>query len=254
MDKKCPYCGQSIPEEASFCLHCFTPLNIVKYSDSEDNGKSKNAITAIVFSIIIIVVLTAVLTCSISKINNDKAAAIYSGNSSQISTEENISDTATFSTKETATEKITTKKATDSKEASTASEASKSTSATTEKQTTIKESTPKKSETKATVKATEKTTTSVPAVVISNGILSKYPSDRKNKSYTIPYDVTRIEKNAFNNKYIKTLTFSKRENVECDWANLFAGLKNLETVYVYPGTSADLEGLQYFDGEIVYYD
>ncbi len=26
MEKKCPNCGSNLPEEASFCMHCFTPL------------------------------------------------------------------------------------------------------------------------------------------------------------------------------------------------------------------------------------
>ena len=85
-------------------------------------------------------------------------------------------------------------------------------------------------------------------------MLKKYPSSRKSSSYTVPYEVKEISKDAFkDNKYLKTLKFSKRADLKCNWDNLFASLSGLETIYIYAGTSADTQGMQFFTGEIVYY-
>ena len=84
-------------------------------------------------------------------------------------------------------------------------------------------------------------------------MLVSYPSSRKDRSYTVPSTVTKINSGAFRNSYLETLTFSKRQSLDCDWAELFAGLPNLKTIYIYTGTDADTVGKQYFNGEIIYY-
>lgn len=93
------------------------------------------------------------------------------------------------------------------------------------------------------------------SVVYNDSTLVYYPSAKTNSEFTIPNYVTKIEKNAFkSNKYLESIKFSKNESFNCDWKNLFSSLENLNTIIIYAGTNADLIGMQYFDGEIVYYD
>lgn len=84
-----------------------------------------------------------------------------------------------------------------------------------------------------------------------------YPQTKSDSRYNVPSNVTSINRNAFNgNAYLKTIKFSKRVQLYVDWKNIFSdnNLKNLETIEVYPGTDADLKGIKYFNGEIIYYD
>jgi len=98
------------------------------------------------------------------------------------------------------------------------------------------------------------TTTESKEVIITSGVLKRYPAAKSSKSYTVPYQVKRIADGAFEvNTHLTSLKFSKRENLECDWSRLFSALPNLKTIYIYPGTTADTLGMQYFDGEIIYY-
>lgn len=250
MDKKCPNCGNALPEEASFCLHCFTPLNVTPLDISEaGKNKSKKFFVLILFALCAVILISTFICVHNSKSHNDNTTT-----SAKQTTTISTSTTKQTTTKKTeAVQKTTVAKSTTKIISTTASttdvsssKQQKTTKATT-KQTTTKKTTTKK--------ATTIKTTALSPVIIDGGTLTNYPAGRANSSYTVPYSVTKIAGDAFNNnKYLKTLKFSKREAVECDWSNLFSSLPNLETVYVYPGTSADLEGLQYFDGEIVYYD
>lgn len=248
MDKKCPNCSNALPEEASFCMHCFTPLNVTPQELNENKtGNSKKIIVLILFVLCAVIFISTFICVHNSKNHDD---------SKYISTEH----TTTINT--ATTEQTTTKKAVAIQKTTVTKSTTKSTStsttvASTSMQQKTTKATTKQASTKinTTKKATTIKPTSPPPVVIEGGTLSNYPADRTSSSYTIPNSVTRISGDAFNNnKYLKTLKFSKRETVDCDWRNLFLSLPNLETVYIYPGTSADLEGLQYFDGEIVYYD
>lgn len=254
MDKKCPNCGQAIPEEASFCLHCFTVLNLKKLEETTDNAKkSKNKKLIILITAFIILILSIMLSVFIIKGNTTNTVAETS--------KQDITQSTTHPTNKALTTKLTTKKET----TTTAKATEKTTEKPTDKiisSTTLKPettSTTIETTTKATTsisKTTSKpTTTSAPKVFIDGGTLKNYPANKKNSSYTIPYKVKKISNHAFNNnKYIKTLKFSKREKIDCNWADVFASLPNLKTIYVYPGTDADLIGLQYFNGEIIYYD
>ena len=98
----------------------------------------------------------------------------------------------------------------------------------------------------------KKTTTEVLTPTISGSVLKKYPTDKKDSTYEIPYKVKKISRGAFDNKYITTLKFSSREDVECDYNELFRSMPNLKTIYIYAGTTADLDGKQYFHGKIIY--
>lgn len=252
MDKKCPNCGNALPEEASFCMHCFTPLNVTPLEPSEaGKNKSKKFIALILFALCLcaVILISTFICVHNSKSHNDNTTT----SAKQTTTISNATTKQTTTIKAEAVQKTTVANSTTKIISTTASTTAVSTSKqqkttkATTKQTTTKKTTTKKT---TTIK-----TTAAPPVIIDSGILINYPAGRTNSSYTVPYSVTKIAGNAFNNnKYLKTLKFSRREAVECDWGNLFSSLPNLETVYVYPGTSADLEGLQYFDGEIVYYD
>lgn len=249
MDKKCPNCGNALPEEASFCMHCFTPLNVTPLEPSEaGKNKSKKFIALILFALCAVILISTFICVHNSRSHDDATSSVKQVTTISTSTTKQTTTKKTEAVQKTTVAKSTTKiiSTTASTTDVSTSKQQKTTKATT-KQTTTKKTTTKKS---TTIK-----TTALSPVIIDGGILTNYPSGRTNSSYTVPYSVTKIAGNAFNNnKYLKTLKFSKREAVECDWSNLFSSLPNLETVYVYPGTSADLEGLQYFDGEIVYYD
>lgn len=238
LDKKCPNCGNALPEEASFCMHCFTPLNITPLESSElGKNKSKKFIVLILFALCAVILVSTLICVHNSRNYNDDTTSFA----------KQVTTMSTATTKQTTTKKDLTTENTTVAESTTAKPTSTTTTAVQTTKTTTKLTTTKK--------ATTIKTTVAPPVIIDGGMLTNYPADRTNSSYTVPYNVTKIASNAFNNnKYLRTLRFSKREAVECDWRNLFSSLPNLETVYVYPGTSADLEGLQYFDGEIVYYD
>lgn len=96
---------------------------------------------------------------------------------------------------------------------------------------------------------------SVDGVVFIGSKLVYYPAGISKTSYTIPDFVDEISNDAFKgNTKIKKLRFSNNENFKCDWKNLFKSLENLESIVVYSGTPADTSGIQYFDGEIIYYD
>ena len=253
LGKRCPNCGSDLPEEASFCLDCFTPLNVTPIITKESSKKQPKGIIYLILAIVFVSALVSVLIVSTTAKKQDNSTTQSTTTAAAMAIKVTTSKQST--TKKTvSTEKSTATDSTAETESTTTSTTESTTKATT---TTKPTTTKKKSTTKAVTTTkraitTEKTTT--PSVVINEGTLVSYPPDKTSSTYKIPYNVKKINNNAFNNKYIKTIKFSKRETVECDWANLFSCLPNLKTVYVYPGTSADLEGLQYFDGEIVYYD
>lgn len=238
LDKKCPNCGNALPEEASFCMHCFTPLNITSLKPSEaGKNKSKKFIVLILFALCAVILISTFICVHNSRSRDDAA----------ISSDKQATTISPITTRQTTTKNAVTTQKTTIAKSTTAKPTSTTTTALQTTKTTTKLTTTKK--------ATTIKTTAAPPVIIEGDILTNYPADRTNSSYTIPNSVTKIAVNAFNNnKYLNTLKFSKYEAVECDWENLFSSLPNLETVYVYPGTAADLEGLKYFDGEIVYYD
>ncbi len=257
MKMKCPNCGAELPQGAGFCLHCFTVIGEKKPPQAQKApSKGRQKLIIVIISALVIAAGAVAVFCAAGR---PEKAPEQSEGVVAVSTE---STTSAARTAAQSTEKSTEKKTEKPAETSASTEATSQTEAqtgtastradteqtsgeTTKKETTAKETTAKKE------KTTKKEST---AVVIKNGVLLKYPAARKSSSYTIPYGVTSISKNAFEtNRYLKTLKFSKRENLKCDWNNLFSALPNLKTIYIYAGTSADTEGMQYFGGEIIYY-
>ncbi|MBQ7740226.1 MAG: hypothetical protein IJT65_03225 [Eubacterium sp.] len=221
-------------------MHCFSLIN---EKQPPEQGAPRRKKAGLLVSLAA-VVLIAVVVCSILIFNKNKNEE-KPLNSSSVTTAQTqrISQTET---NPVATEKPLSTTVSTTKERQSENEINQ-TQQTSEK----------------TVKETEKSTVANPKttkqasrkIVIKNGRLISYPAGLKNSSYTIPYDVKSIEKDAFKgNKYLKKIKFSKRETLNCDWNNLFRCLPNLDTIYIYAGTNADTEGMQYFSGEIVYYD
>lgn len=250
MSKKCPNCNNEMPEEASFCLHCFTLISKPNLSVVEggSNKLTKQKIGISVIAVLLICVLFTVIAFANNandKIVNEQTSSVANAKSAEISTQ----STEHTSVSEALITSDYSLQTSDTTQAQTTNTSTTITTTTPNTTTTTTVTTSK------TTKATTKITTTVNTdVIFSGSTLISYPQGRKNSSYTIPYKVTKISNNAFDNDYLKTLKFSKREHIDCDWENLFSSMPNLKTVYVYPGTDADIEGLQYFDGEIVYYD
>ena len=242
MKNICPHCKAEMPEEASFCLKCMTPRSIEKAEFP--NKKSKTGIYAAVIISFLVIIATALIIIAYPRSQNLTAAttnqiqrqAVTETNPTTNITKVSSTVSTTKATKLTTTE--TTEKTSESTQ--TTEETTETTAETTTETTTV----------------TKKEATTASTKIIYNGdTLVEYPSSRKDKSFTVPYSVKKISNGAFSkNKHLKTIKFSKREKLECDWAKLYSNLPELKTVYVYPGTDADLIGLQYFDGEIVYYD
>lgn len=250
MENRCPNCNSPLPTGAGFCLHCFTMLNKKAPPESEKVKKNKTAL---------IVICALIIACGVALgfFLNNKPSANKEPESVSVIVSESKSEAESLDekTSEAVTQKATTEKTTVSETASeeTSSEATTQTtneitSLTTTETTTATTETTKNSTTK------KETTTKQEEIIIKNGVLKSYPKSLKASSYTIPYSVTKIEKGAFTgNRNIKTLKFSKRESVSCNWQSLFSELSGLKTIYIYAGTSVDTEGMQYFGGEIIYY-
>ncbi len=247
MDKKCPHCNRPMPKGSSFCMYCFRNVNKLKEPDINQSRRNIRPALTVLVAVVLIAITAGSITIAAKSYDSDKTEA---QSTAQAAT---VTEAATQSVSYTET---TTEKATSS---TTATE--KATATTTEK--TSEEATSEtvedvvtQSEKALTKKITRKVTTATVSnkVIISSGVLKKYPASKNSASYTIPYDVKKISDNAFEvNRNLKTLKFSKRENLDCNWDKLFSALPNLKTIYIYPGTSADTRGMQYFDGEIIYY-
>lgn len=261
-ERKCPHCNTELPEEAFWCMHC--GKYIVKlYNPNIETGKSKthNAKKG-VFLVIsaAVVLLTAFTVFAQNELNESKplssdassqsseatdgAFVVYSSTHKEAST----ADTEAQSSKSTSQAKT---------EAETHTEKETEASSKTEKDTSTEEKTTKEKSTAKTTKkekTTEKTTvkTTKESVRISENTIVSYPSSLTDEAYEIPSGVTSISAGAFNNKHLKELRFNSREEFDCDFQSLFAGLENLERIYIYPGTPVDLYGKEYFDGEIIY--
>ena len=237
LENKCPHCGKEMPKSAAFCMHCMRAREEKKIQLKPPKKSNKKVL------ILCACALAVALT----------AAALWIALGHKQEQAVNTVEPAVSSTAASA--------------ATTAPTTQKQTSSTKKKAKTTKEQTTKKDTTQAT--AAEQPPQNTPAqpatrapattaastdVVIDGSALTDYPNTKTDSSYTIPYAVSSISSGAFHgNPYLRTLKFSKRTNVSCNWSNLFANLPNLETIYIYTGTSADTQGMQYFDGEIIYY-
>ena len=237
MDNKCPHCGQPMPKSSSFCMHC---MQITYEKDFQLQQNKKSNLSAIIICILAIIVLLSGIFAIVT-IKHKRAVKQTSVKASISTTKPDTQATIQKATQTTtsATKKQTPKKQKPKKKVTTSPP-------TTIIEEIIYETAPQ------TTKAPP--TTASNKVVINGSMLSDYPNSKQDSSYTIPYSVTSISADAFHgNTYLHSLKFSKRVNVSCNWSNLFASLPNLEKIYIYTGTSADTQGMQYFDGEIIYY-
>lgn len=248
MEKRCPKCGGYLPKNASFCMHCCNLVS-VRTVPANKEIKPKKTKWLILSSAIVLLAVVCIIYGN-SKTQSNKTVQEHTVVTVSEFAETSQSTSETTAKETTATTSSTTK----------AAETVPSTVPSTEEVTSaliIYETAEQTTEQKTTVKTkktTKKPTGTKQDVEIQNGTLISYPKNKKTSIYTIPYSVKSIKKGAFRgNKYIKKLKFSKRENVKCDWNDLFSSLPNLKTIYIYAGTNADTEGMQYFGGEIVYY-
>ncbi len=248
MENKCPNCGAELPEEASFCLNCMKPRSITPPAQQPAPKKRGRLLPPLLIAVIVIA-LSATVLRAIALRNEPETTVSAPPSVSQAQAERTTEITTA---KDVTTAPEATQKATTTAPTTTEATASESTTA----ETTTAATTALTTTETTTVTTTKKETTTASAEIVYEGsTLIQYPVARTESSYTVPYSVKTIADGAFGkNKNLKTVKFSKREKVNCDWEQLFSSLPNLKTVYVYPGTDADLKGLQYFDGEIVYYD
>lgn len=238
MENKCPHCGKPLPKASSFCMYCMHGIHEREIVLKPEKMHKRSVM------IILISLLFIILGGSI-------AFVLIYGKSAKEETTLTASTATVTSATETATQ-ATTAKTTTAKKAATKKE-TKTTAATTEAAAVTQAQTQPQAR-QAPAPTTKAATTASNAVSISGGTLSDYPNTKQDSFYAIPYGVSTIATGAFHgNAYLQTLKFSKRANLNCNWSNLFANLPNLSTIYIYAGTSADTQGMQYFDGEIIYY-
>lgn len=252
MKNKCPKCGCELPKDAAFCLHCFSSVKEKSPPVSINNKKRHKTTVALILAVMAV-------TCCLFLLHLQKSPTDKNPSTTKPQTIDASEPTEYASTSETINS--TTEKAENSTitTVTTTTEPDTTVAQTTAQQTTTEAqiiTTAKQTTTQTTQKTTQKPTQQKDeSIVIKDGKLINYPKNKKDSSYTIPYSVKSIKKDAFGgNPYIKKLKFSKREEITCDWANLFSNLPNLETIYICAGTSVDIEGMQYFGGEIIYYD
>lgn len=365
MTKKCPNCGKTIPEEAAFCLYCFTQLDTKKPISTSNTNNKKSKGIALCISLCLIICIIVACTTIFAK-NNTSQSNTTTNVMDVFEKAEQSSQTETTSPTQQSTEK--TEKTTTKKAKAKAKTSTTSTDSTTDISTTEEETTKQKSKSTKKKKSTTSTaTTGFDYEIVDNGIkitkylgsessvtinstidnrpvieiapyafsnnnkiksivfanstkmltlyansfynlaslksitfpskvnannfataiqkcqslqsinisskynrsyyqskdgvvtsgskIVYYPPGKTNSTYTISYDITEIQANAFkDNRHLRSIRFSKRENLKCNWTNLFSSVPNLNAIYIYPGTSADLNGIQHFDGEIIYYD
>lgn len=256
MENKCPHCGCDLPKSAAFCMHCFSVIapQSAPYPEKVKRRKFTGAVIGLCLLVLVCSTVTALALSRQTQppLLSSETESIFDSDTTAFPSvtllQENGSD-APESTPTTALETIPADStaAFEQTTAATTTSAVANPAGTTTQQAATTKATTQKSTTAKSEEAT-------PAeVMISDGTLTYYPADKKDRSYTIPYSVSTISRNAFNNPYLQTLTFSKRERLSCDWENLFAGLPNLKAIYIYAGTDADTQGMHYFDGEIIYY-
>lgn len=227
-----------MPKSSAFCMHCMRGLDEKDYQFKPPEKGNKKALILCACALAVAIIGTALfLTVGHKKIEAEGTSAPAPSSTTAAPTTAAATEKPT---KTTTKKPKTTKKQTTKKEAATQAPAA---------QEEAQQYEPAQPATKA-----PETTAPSTQVVFDGSVLTDYPNARTDSSYTIPYSVTSIASGAFHgNSYLRTLKFSKRTNLSCNWSNLFANLPNLETIYIYTGTSADTQGMQYFDGEIIYY-
>ena len=276
MTKKCPHCGAEMPEESRFCLQCMQYAVAPEKPVLRTEHSRKRLLPYLAALLAVVLLLTSVSavygvqkrhiaiapepSAPVSDTATPSVAAVEA--SEQMADEETASappeasseadtDISAGDTTAPSAGGIAAGAAVGTTVGTTAAAATRSAteSATTKQNTTAAKTTAAPTTAKNTTAATEP----ADSIEITNGVLRHYPSGFTASRYTIPKNVTKIANNAFSgNRYITELEFSDREELDCNYANLFASLPNLKTIYIYPGTGPDLEGKNYFTGKVVY--
>ncbi|MBQ6380044.1 MAG: zinc ribbon domain-containing protein [Clostridia bacterium] len=239
MENKCPHCGKPLPKASSFCMYCMHAIHEKDIAPKPRKKRKRSVMIALISLLIII-------------LSGSLAFVLIRNKPVKTETSVRVSTTAVTTVTQSATQTTTAKKNTAKKETTTKKKKAAKNETTTAPTEAATVTQPQPQTTQAP--ATRAATTASNAVSINGGTLSDYPNTKQDSFYAIPYGVSTIATGAFHgNKYLQTLKFSKRANLNCNWSNLFANLPNLSTIYIYAGTSADTQGMQYFDGEIIYY-
>lgn len=298
MEIPCPHCGQSVPEEASFCLHCFSVINVPK---TEPVATQKNK-TSHYKKIIIICTVALAVTASIffvwrthtGKTSQKSAATTATTQTTQKPTQPPVTFTyestnngiiiTACNTKQTTVtipDKVNSLPVIGIRENALGENIQHLHISTGSQSVTVDEALfrhlpllktltlPARFRIKrfpacllacAQLESVTVQADNADGFHTENGVLYQknalifYPPAKKDVSFTIPETATSLKESAFNHARFTTLTFNKSSTFECDWETLFAALPQLESIRVYPGSSADLVGAQYFSGEIVYYE
>ena len=245
MENKCPHCGKPLPKASSFCMYCMHAIHEKDIAPKPRKKRKRSVMIALIS--LLIIILSGSLAFVLIRNKPVKTETSVRVSTTAVTTVTQSAAQTTAAPKTTAKKETATKKETTAKKKTTAKIVT--TAAPTEAATVTQ---PQPQTTQAP--ATRAATTASNAVSINGGTLSDYPNTKQDSFYAIPYGVSTIATGAFHgNAYLQTLKFSKRANLNCNWSNLFANLPNLSTIYIYAGTSADTQGIQYFDGEIIYY-
>ena len=298
MEIPCPHCGQPVPEEASFCLHCFSGINVPKTEPvATKKSKPSHHKKIIIVCVVTLAVMSSIFfvwRTHIGKMSNKSATTAKTTQTTQKPTQPPVQFTyestnngiiiTACNTKDTT---VTIPDKIDSLsvigiQTNALDEhiqhlhiSPRSQSVTVDE--TLFQHLPrlKTLTLPAQFRINRFPDCVLPCVQLEsvtvqagnpdgfdteNGVLYQkntlifYPPAKKDVSFTIPETVTSLKEGAFNHARFTTLTFNKSSTFECDWKALFAALSQLESIRVYPGSSADLVGAQYFTGEIVYYE
>ena len=232
MENKCPHCGKPMPKSSAFCMHCMQGIG-EKDALAVPHHKSKKSVV-LVCALVLVILLSGGIAFAAIRHRTPALSETEAADSVNV-IESSVSSTAA-SVPSTAKKQAKTTKKQAAKKATTAKETAAPPATQAPEQPTYA---PEQPQTKPAPTAADN------EVVIQANVLSDYPNGKTDSSYTIPYDVTSISANAFHgNTHLRALKFSKRTNVSCNWSNLFANLPNLETIYIYTGTSADTQGMQ----------
>ena len=239
MENNCPHCGKPLPKASSFCMYCMHAIHEKDIAPKPRKKRKRSVMIAFISLLIII-------------LSGSIAFVLIRNKPVKAETSVRVSTTAVTIVTQSATQTTTAKKTTAKKETATKKKKAAKKETTTAPTEAAVVTQPQPQTTQAP--ATRAATTASNAVNINGGTLSDYPNTKQDSFYAIPYEVSSIATGAFHgNAYLRTLKFSKRATLSCNWSNLFANLPNLTTIYIYAGTTADTQGMQYFDGEIIYY-
>ena len=296
METPCPHCGQPVPEEASFCLHCFSKINIetAPINESKKTHRFKQKYILICAIILLVAVVVSICfigrkepkripdtTAKVTQTTQKQTAAPVSFHYKKSNNGIIITSCNTKETTVTIPDKIDSLPVSGIESNAIGNRVLHLIIAAKTNPVTIDNAlfanTPQLQsitlparfrlkqfpDCLAPCRQLESVTVQTgnpDGFYTENGVVYKentlvfYPPAKKDTAFTIPENVTSLKESAFHNSLLTTLTFNKSSAFDCNWQALFAALPQLESIRVYPGSSADLVGAQYFSGEIVYYE